>query len=263
VLAYALHHGLAKGALFLSTAVVAPWPATRLGGVALGAGLVLPALAIAGLPATSGAAAKTGLKQAFAPLPAVIGSDPAQLLGLGAAATALLMVRFLFVLRGGAPGHGAGQGARAWWSALVALVVVLPWVGGPLRGWVAKGLAPEAVAMNLLPVAAAVLLGLAAIRAARHLPMPPPVPAGDLYTAIEAAVVCLARPTARIRRRLGSLWRPRNRVWSFVYHRLWLPGCNRLTAADRWSWTTSGTAFLLILVLLAALLSRTLGLGPD
>ena len=262
VLAYALHHGLAKGALFLSTAVTAPWPRTTRGRLALGAGLALPALAIAGLPGTSGAAAKVGLKGALSALPGMTGADPAVLLGLGAAATTLLMVRFLFVL---APGHGAGRSARAWWAALVGAGVVLPWIWSPLRNWAVKGLSPDLLGAALLPVAGSALLGTAWGLARRRvaLPVPPPLPAGDWYAAAETAVRHLAHPTAPLRRLLARLWRPGNRLWAFLYHHLWLRGRDRLTAADRWGWTTSGTAFLLILVLLALLLSRTLALGLD
>ncbi|HKL78544.1 MAG TPA: proton-conducting transporter membrane subunit, partial [Gammaproteobacteria bacterium] len=263
VLAYALHHGLAKGALFLSTAVTTPAgapPATRL---VLMIGLVLPALAIAGLPGTSGAAAKVGLKEAFAAVPALAGADPSQLLSLGAAATTLLMVRFLVVLGSGAPGHGAGPGARGWWAALVAVVAILPWLVAPLPHWGAKVFSPALLLPTLGPVAAAVAVGLGWFLAVRRLrlAMPPPLPAGDIYALAEAGVRRLAHPTAAWRRRLSRLWRPGNRLWGFIYHRLWLPGRTRLTAADRWGWTTSGTAFLLILVLLALLLSRSLALG--
>jgi formate hydrogenlyase subunit 3/multisubunit Na+/H+ antiporter MnhD subunit len=262
VLAYALHHGLAKGALFLSTAVVPAGPSSPGRRLALGAGLVLPALAIAGLPATSGAAAKVGLKEALSTLPGLAEADPASLLALGAAATTLLMVRFLFVL---APGHGVPGAARGWWAALVGLVVLLPWVWAPLRYWGLKALSPDLLGPTLLPVAAAALLALAWWLALRRLALsvPPPLPAGDWYVAAEAAVRRLAHPTAPAWRLLGRLWRPRNRIWDFVHYRLWLPGRSRLTAADRWAWTTSGTAFLLILVLLAVLLSQTLALGLD
>ncbi len=89
---YALHHGLAKGALFLAAGMASVhrlqrwcWPL-----------LALPALALAGLPFTTGAVVKTQLKDAFAQ------SDFAHwglLLSLGSGATALLLLRVLWLFR--------------------------------------------------------------------------------------------------------------------------------------------------------------------
>ena len=60
ILIYALHHALAKGALFLGLGIAAASsnPIHRKWVIA---GLLLPAAALAGLPFTSGAVAKLGL----------------------------------------------------------------------------------------------------------------------------------------------------------------------------------------------------------
>jgi len=110
---YALHHGLAKGALFLSVGVAGwtprgpsgaspPNPARRFPtwwtpSVLIGASI--PALALAGAPFTSGAGAKTALKGALGELggPWYAILDPFLL--VAAAGTTLLMIRFLFTLR--------------------------------------------------------------------------------------------------------------------------------------------------------------------
>ena len=109
---YALHHALAKGALFLGEGV-----ARRRGTDALvWAGLALPALALAGAPLTSGALAKTELLAALAGLPAPWPGVLSWGLSLGAVGTALLMWRFLCLLRGAPKRGGAG--------------LLLPWLGG-------------------------------------------------------------------------------------------------------------------------------------
>jgi len=92
---YALHHGLAKGTLFLGVAVLAQARGTaRRWALALQA---LPALALAGLPLSSGFWAKDGLKQALASLPAPWPEALAWLLPLAALGTTLLMLRLLWL----------------------------------------------------------------------------------------------------------------------------------------------------------------------
>ena len=109
---YALHHGLAKGALFLSVGVAgwkprdgaeesspdrrppAWWPASVLIMAAL------PALALTGAPLTSGAGAKTALKGVLGELGGVWYAVLDPFLLIAAAGTTLLMIRFLVTLRG-------------------------------------------------------------------------------------------------------------------------------------------------------------------
>ncbi len=124
---YALHHGLAKGCLFLSTAVELPterrfrWILCLLIG--------LPGLSLAGLPFTSGAAAKFAMKDALKPeqydfsmadyLPLVMSA--------GAVATMLLIWRFLWAL---SRSVGTGRNHRfksLGWMAAMACSMVAFW----------------------------------------------------------------------------------------------------------------------------------------
>jgi hydrogenase-4 component B len=107
VLLFALHHGLAKGALFLSVGVAERVPAgARKTGSGRGtrarwglrAGVALSALALAGAPLTSGAVAKGALKAGLGELGGAWYAVLDPLLLVAALGTALLMVRFGVVL---------------------------------------------------------------------------------------------------------------------------------------------------------------------
>jgi len=128
VIVFALHHGVAKGALFLSVGLADRLPAPPArgggGGGSEGGGarrsgpwrwglrlaVALPALALAGAPLTSGPMAKGALKEALAELGgswyAVL--DP--LLLAAAFGTTLLLVRFAVVLEARATDREAGDG---------------------------------------------------------------------------------------------------------------------------------------------------------
>lgn len=94
LLVYVAHHGLAKGALFLGVAV-APAVSDSMSLFFTRVVLVIPALALAGAPFTSGAVAKVALKKNLAVLPDPWGGAVDLLLPLAAAGTTLLMIRFL------------------------------------------------------------------------------------------------------------------------------------------------------------------------
>lgn len=187
VLIYALHHGLAKGALFLGVGVASHAGGLR-GPVLLA--LLLPALALAGLPLTSGAVAKVALKGAVA------GADPAWiawlavLLPLAAVGTTLLMARFLITLRTTAAGHHArASGLWPSWLALLVLVAALIWSWPLAHDAAAASLKADKLWPAVWPVLAGVLLaGLAWRLSARRARPTPQVPPGDLLLAFDALV---------------------------------------------------------------------------
>ena len=188
---YALHHGLAKGALFLG-AGVAPRRALFLL-------LVLPALVLSGLPFTSGAAAKHALKDVLDAWPFL-----GPLLSLAAAGTTLLMARFLLLMLRSEPGEHGPRALAAWIACtLASLGAVL--------------LAPFAAPQwsDLWP--AALGIAIAAVFLYRPMRLVRIAP-GDLLIPLETAGVALARwmqdTTVRIgreaRRDFGvavALWR--------------------------------------------------------
>ena len=130
---YAVHHGFAKGALFLAADVVKAGGApARLPQVWLMLAIAVPALALAGLPLTSGAAAKTALKAML--------DDPALSqwliwLQIGALGTTLVVARAFYLLwklqqkaREHRPGHDLPRSALFTWLALCAAPLALPWL---------------------------------------------------------------------------------------------------------------------------------------
>jgi hydrogenase-4 component B len=119
VLLYAAHHALAKGALFLGVAFAGS-------GRIVTAALLLPALALAGLPFTSGAVAKAALKSVTDALPGGLGTDLSLPLSLAAVGTTLLMARFLWLIYHN-PAAQKKHPPLMWglWALLLAAVALL------------------------------------------------------------------------------------------------------------------------------------------
>jgi hydrogenase-4 component B len=169
---YALHHGLAKGGLFLLVGVMylARAPGQRrlvLAAAALGA------LSMAGLPLTGGALAKAAAKGALS-------ADLALLLTLSSVTTTLVMGWFLWRLSQIAP----AEADSPYWSSSLALPVLAvaaaqagPWLLAPAWSGLPPGYAFKAstLADGAWPIA----LALAALALLIRRP-PPQIPPGDL-----------------------------------------------------------------------------------
>jgi formate hydrogenlyase subunit 3/multisubunit Na+/H+ antiporter MnhD subunit len=186
VAVYAIHHALAKAALFLGVAVVhGRRPRWHL------AAALVPALVLAGAPLTSGAVAKVALKNALGDVPAPAALPLDFLLSLAAVGTALLMARHLALLAVAPERHGqAGAGVVAPWVLLVVLSaaagVWLPLSLAPL-GDLPLATAPGYLAAALWPLGLAVVIGAVAMRLARQYPRltMASVPAGDIIALLE------------------------------------------------------------------------------
>lgn len=235
---YALHHALAKSALFLGAGLVS----THGANVPRRAAFALPALALAGAPLTSGVLAKDGLKQALAALPGPWPDLSASLLPLAALGTAFLMARLTWLAwRLSAPADGAAtpSGLHAPWLLAVFASILLPW-----------GLASDEArsqALQLATLAAAswpllLAVALAAAAAKLHLHAPE-IPAANLLVPVERLLATLARRLARLRPPLlprlpsGGARRP-----------------PRLESRLR-AWTFAGVLWLVLIVLLMRLLT--------
>lgn len=195
---FALHHGLAKGALFLGVGVARG--AGRRRGLVLAA-MALPALALAAAPFTSGAAAKGALK-ALVDGSGVGGPAAPLLLSLSSAGTLLLLAHLLRQLRleeAGAGGHPAGPGEALPFAALVAASLALPLLAA----------APADLLASAPKDGWPILLGAAAAAAFAGFP-PPPIPAGDLLVLYEGALRRLLRlaPPADAAPGAAPAWSP-------------------------------------------------------
>ncbi len=199
---YALHHALAKSALFLGVGAVDRQGANRVT-LAL---LALPALALAGAPLTSGMLAKLVLKagvvELSGPWPLALGV----LLPLAAIGTALLMLRLFALLAHREASGGPTRGLLLPWGLLVIAGLGLPWWEAEITD---KLLKPAALLDAVWPVLVAILIAAAAHRWLRGWPAIPP---GDLVVLPERAV---------------AWWR--DREWQ-----------RRVRGGDRLSWRLEG-----------------------
>ncbi len=177
---YAVHHGIAKGALFLSVGLGNRLAKPGIAGALLWLAVIMPALALTGIPITSGALAKSALKSAVADIDWLI-----LVLPLSAVATSCLMMRFLGLLKE----HSAKSeqsavgipGILAFGSLSVFVVLLLPLLPQSV------GFSEKLYSLPVLWTAIwPVTLGAALYWILRKpLARTTPVPAGDLIVIIE------------------------------------------------------------------------------
>lgn len=199
ILLYAAHHAAAKGALFLGVGVAAHPGRSSWARGAVAAGLLLPALALAGAPVTSGGLAKLVLKDA---LSGAWGGTYLPLLLSGAAVgSTVLMARVLWLALAPAPERPRAGGAPAGlWLPWIAVTAA---TAGPALGAAAGALHVGPLPSTLRPDAAwslswPVLAGLLLFGLARRLwpasrPAPQVLP-GDVLHAVVALVGRVRRP---------------------------------------------------------------------
>ena len=183
VLMYAVHHGLAKAALFLGVAF-APLALPRRQGRLVAVGLLVPAAALAAAPFTGGAVAKGALK-----LGAGGGLLPV-FLSISSLATTLLMARLMTLLW---PGDGSAKGKAPLalvlpWVLLVALCALWPLAWPAASDALAYSLEPAQLWEATWPIllGIAVWTGASALARAKRW-RPVTVPAGDVLSLAPAS----------------------------------------------------------------------------
>ena len=257
---YALHHGLAKTALFLGVGMAGAegvW--TRR--VFL-AGLLLPALSLAGAPLTSGMVAKKLLGGLANAMPSPWAEVFSWTLAGSAVATSVLMAHLLLLPWTQRIGKGSPPTGRQWlaWGAvqLGGLFMVWKIVSGWLAPWGAKspGWSSEA-ALTVLVGAAVGFLLWRLVKKSRS-SLLPPLPAGDVLLLLYA----LGRGVRQGWDRYGDpvVTRLVRSYLTFVWQGpIELFGLHSLLAASEKGllrWRVSGGLFLLLIVVFAVILLR-------
>lgn len=217
---YALHHVLAKGALFLGVGVAATCGgASRW--LALGPAIIL-ALGFGGMPLTGGWLAKEALKDQ-------LGSGLAgTLAAISAAGSTLLMLHFAQRLAATMPGDPASRPGSAIllpWLGLAAAAVLLPWLlHDAAGGSLATTLGAASMLKALWPVLAGIVLFALLARFGHRLPEAP-----------EGDVIILARRSRAVVAPIG-------------------PALKRAEAALR-DWPAAGLALLGVILVLGLALA--------
>jgi formate hydrogenlyase subunit 3/multisubunit Na+/H+ antiporter MnhD subunit len=198
VLAYAMHHGFAKGALFLGVGVVPATGGARWPRWLWSLGLLLPALALAGLPLTSGALAKSMLKYH---VPAAPGDWPEALgilLPIAAVGTTLLMARFLAIMWSNARHAAKASPTGAWLSWLLLILFVafgaFVWPWGDEFAFGKHAFSLSKIWGKLWPLVGGVAIAVFAWVLSRRFRLAlPTIPAGDVLVVAVAAATALWR----------------------------------------------------------------------
>jgi formate hydrogenlyase subunit 3/multisubunit Na+/H+ antiporter MnhD subunit len=241
VLIYAMSHALAKGALFMGVTFAG---ASRLVPFIL----LIPALALTGLPFFSGAIAKYALKSA---LPESWEWIEYTWLSVGAVGTTLLMARYLYLIWFSPKPYK--QPTRILWTAWLALIVCtvgLLFIWEPARYAVEGSLKPDKLVSGTVPVLIGIALAAAAwfVTRGRALRLPL-VPAGDLLIPIQRVVDALIAGVLGL---LDTLSKTEDKLMSGVVtgrsmtmHRL-NKRIERLEFRLRADWVVVGVAILLL-----------------
>ncbi|WP_222910440.1 proton-conducting transporter membrane subunit [Pseudomonas sp. DNDY-54] len=229
---YGVHHGLAKGALFLAAGLIHAGRLPRSGWLLL----AVPALAIIGLPLTSGGAVKTALKDAWH-----AGAFEAWLpwLTVSSLTTALLLTRALWLLHRDATDAPSSRPPVLQvlpWALLSSLSLLLPWAWPALRAPMLHGLYPGGVWAALWPLLVA--LGIAGVAITRGWAVPAwlaSMPDPVLWSSLKLKRLVQRPPLAvPVFHPDRSRWRRRERRWNRFWNRGALALSTGLLAALLW-----------------------------
>lgn len=265
---YAAHHGLAKGALFLGVGVAGAVTTARQRVWVMGL-LLLPALALCGMPLSSGAMAKIGLKYAASDVPTPWSDWLEPLLSLAAVGTTMVMARFFVDVwpRTHERRQSIPAGIVLPWLTVVAASAV--GLGVLARAYLPEFfqqsshqlLLPSTIATSLWPPVVGVALALAAWRLRGPLRLAQrgdPIPAGDLLSIGEwlAAGVWRRRPRG-MAARLASYRTHIVAAWYSQRRQMWLFRASAALERRLFQWMTGGLLFVVLAIALYVLLSRT------
>jgi formate hydrogenlyase subunit 3/multisubunit Na+/H+ antiporter MnhD subunit len=253
---YAVHHGLAKGALFLGVPV---WKhhGTGLRRHLITAGMIIAGLAVVGAPLSSGSIGKYAVKQAVMGT-TFLGVDVVVLLPLVATGSTLLLIRFGWLLRHTElePLEPREDPELPAWLVLVVTSATVPWI--LTREWVPLDAVPGLDPVTLWDATWPVLIGIAlgAVFWRWHPPrragasVPPP---GDLVVPAERAMVVAG---AAVQSAVGVVTAGRDsaRARAVLTGHLLARGVARAQRRERQlgAWVVSGIVTLVVLAVLLA-----------
>lgn len=208
---YAVHHGLAKGALFLGVPVWKHHRTDRSRWMVVG-GLAVAGLAVVGAPFTSGALGKYATKTAVEGAP-LWGLDLVQVLPFVATGSTVLLVRFTWLLLHTEPDPlpvGSDPALPAWLVIVLASLVLPWWV---TETWVPVTGVPQLDPITLWDATWPVLLGLVPAALVWWLTRSGTggwhertgsVPAGDLVVPAERVIAFAGGGLGRTGRAMGA-----------------------------------------------------------
>jgi len=249
VLLLVLHHALAKSALFLGAGISASRFAANWRRWLVAAGLLLPALALAGAPFTSGGLVKALLKAEATAVPSLWGALLPSLLPWTGIATTLLMVRFLYLAwpRASTVSARLEHSLLVPWMVLIAALLLVPWYSGlgDARGvWT---LSATVSGLGILAVggAGAAIGAWVLEKIGRHrIPAPP---AGDLVVPVESAAGYVH---GLLRHAVQDLRRRRSRSAAIAKVYLGqLPERGERGGSMEFAWASACMLFLLLILL--------------
>lgn len=262
---YALHHGLAKGALFLGVPVVRNFRVGPVRTVVL-IGMLWAGLAVVGAPLTSGAFAKYGAKYAVEGV-TVLGVELADLLPLVATGSTLLLLRFAWLMwrEQVAPPRSGVDGEIGAWLMVCLVGLAAPWwIGLTWFDVDLPGLTPGVIWDAVWPILLGALPALLVWQGATRGQLPDwfpradgtLTPPGDLVVVEESLVRSAARGGSRSLAGAHDLSRRGGRVIAITVADLAEPARGWV---DRWErrlrdWSRTGLATLLLLGLALLLL---------
>ncbi len=188
IMFYAIHHSLAKGALFLGVGVLKDAGGTGFQRLLLFAGLLFPALSLSCAPLTSGALAKLTLKNLLytTTMPWL-----AVFISLASVGTTLIMGRFLYLMWKNAGKTKSSPRFGLWlpWTLLLICVIFVTWLYVPDKR---LSLLMKTVSLNALwPVATGTFLVWAVLQWGNKMSVInkiPQIPSGDLLVFFEPIV---------------------------------------------------------------------------
>lgn len=209
---YAVHHGLAKGALFMGAGLASRHRLTRLQGSLM----LVPALALAGLPFTSGAVVKTLFKSQ---LDQSLFNQWLPLLGLGALATSLLVARALWLmLRDQATASAPPPDpALAYpWMLLCVMPLCAPLVWPDMRAQWVSSTSFYAIWALLWPLLVAAVLIAAVMRSGWKIPPAfTPLPNPARYLSLQFYRLLKRPPVPPLEPKVATpFWRVQERRWN-------------------------------------------------